>query len=65
MKCPECAKIIDDGDWFYNNNLYDPDGDDTKVECPHCKEEFMAKSWASIEVSCCTLEDYEKYGEID
>lgn len=64
MNCPVCRDVIDDGDWFYNNNLYDPEGDDTKVNCPKCDSEFMAKSYASIEIDCCTIEDYEEYGEI-
>lgn len=65
MRCPECEQKIDDCDWFYTYNLYDPEGEDTKVKCPHCDKYFMARSWASIEVSCCTIEEYKKYGEIE
>ena len=64
MICPECGQGIFDSDWYYENNLYDPEGEDTKVKCPYCEKEFMARSWASIEVDCCTMDDYEKYGEI-
>jgi hypothetical protein len=63
MRCPECEEKIEDTDWFYMNDLFQPDGKATKVQCPFCLKDFMARSYSTIERECSTIQDYEKYGD--
>jgi len=63
LRCPECGYANFNGEFFYDNDLYDPDTE-KKVCCSGCSEDFMVACIQTIAYEACTMSDFKEYGSV-